>query len=60
MIAACEERLLKAKTIDVPFMVANIQGGILKQYLIEEDYLAPTQVYSSLPKKFFFKMFLCF
>ena len=45
MITACEERLLKAKTIDVPFTVAEIQGGILKEHLIEEDYAAPTQVY---------------
>ena len=44
VIAVCEERLLKTKTIAAPFTVADIQGGILKQYLIEEDYLAPSQV----------------
>ena len=41
---ACEERLLKAKIIDAPFTVAEIQGGILKQHLTDEDYTAPLLV----------------
>ena len=40
VIAACEERLLKTKVIGAPFSVAEIQGGILKQHLIDEDYVA--------------------
>ena len=44
IIAACEERLLKAKVIDALFTVADIQGGILKENLSEEDYAALTQV----------------
>ena len=44
IIAHCEERLLKAKIITEPFIVAEIQGGILKEYLTDEDYLAPHKV----------------
>ena len=44
VIAACEERLLKTKVIGAPFSVAEIQGGILKQHLIDEDYTAPLMV----------------
>ena len=44
VIAACEERLLKTKVIIAPFTVAEIQGGILKQHLIDEDYVAPLMV----------------
>ena len=44
IITSCEERLLKNKVIAEPFTVAEIQGGILKKYLIEEDYLAPHKV----------------
>ena len=34
IIAACEERLLKARIIDAPFTVADIQGGDIKRTLI--------------------------
>ena len=44
IIAACEERLPKAKVINAPFSVADIQGGILKEHLSEEDYAAPLKV----------------
>ena len=44
VIAACEERLLKTKVIGAPLTVAEIQGGILKQHLINEDYVAPLMV----------------
>ena len=44
IITSCEEHLLKAKIIKEPFMAAEIQGGILKEYLTEEDYMAPHQV----------------
>ena len=43
IIAHCEEQLLKAKIME-PFSVAEIQGGILKEYLTNEDYLAPHKV----------------
>ena len=44
IIAHCEEWLLKAKIITEPFSVAEIQGGILKEYLTDEDYLTPHKV----------------
>ena len=44
IIAHCEERLIKAKVITEPFSVAEIQGGILKEHLTDEDYLAPHKV----------------
>ena len=44
IITHCEERLIQNKTIAEPFTAAQIQGGILKEYLIEEDYLAPQKV----------------
>ena len=44
IIAHYEEQLLKAKIITEPFSVAEIQGGILKEYLTNEDYLAPHKV----------------
>ena len=37
IIAHCEERLIKAKIITEPFIVAEIQGGILKEHLADED-----------------------
>ena len=43
-ITQCEERLIQEKVIMEPFTVTQIQGGILKEYLIEEDYLAPQKV----------------
>ena len=44
IIAHCEECLIKAKIITGPFSTTAIQGGILKEYLIDEDYLAPQKV----------------
>ena len=44
IIASCEGRLLKAGTIKEPFTAMEIQGGILKEYLTEDDYMAPYQV----------------
>ena len=44
IIARCEECLIKAKIITGPFSTTEIQGGILKEYLIDEDYLAPQKV----------------
>ena len=49
VIASCEERLLKDKTIAEPFTAVKIQEGILKKYLVEEDYMAPHQVTNQLP-----------
>ena len=43
IISHCEERLMQNKTITEPFS-AQIQGGILKEHLIKEDYLAPQKV----------------
>ena len=42
--ASCEGWLLKAGTIKEPFTATEIQGGILKEYLTEDDYMAPYQV----------------
>ena len=44
IIAHCKERLIKAKIITGPFSTTEIQGGILKEHLIDEDYLAPQKV----------------
>ena len=44
IISHCEERLMQNKTITEPFSTAQIQGGMLKEHLIEEDYLAPQKV----------------
>ena len=44
IIAHCEERLIKAKIITGPFSATEIKGGILKEHLIDEDYLAPQKV----------------
>ena len=35
---------MKAKIIASPFNATEIQGGILKEYLTDEDYLAPQKV----------------
>ena len=45
IISACEERLLQDKVITAPFTATEIQGGILKQYLIDDDYTAPLKVW---------------
>ena len=47
IIAYCEECLIKAKIITSPFSATEIQGGILKEYLTDEDYLAPQKVNST-------------
>ena len=44
VISACEEHLLQSKVITAPFSAAEIQGEVLKQYLIDEDYTAPLKV----------------
>ena len=44
VIAHCEEHLMRDKTITRPFIVTEIQGGILKDLLTEEVYLAPHKV----------------
>ena len=44
IIAHCKERLMKANIISQPFTATEIQGGILKDYLQDEDYLAPHKV----------------
>ena len=44
IISHCEECQIKAKIITGPFSATEIQGGILKEYLIDEDYLAPQKV----------------
>ena len=38
------DRALLEGTHDSPFSVEEIKGGILKQFLKEEDYIAPLQV----------------
>ena len=47
IIAHCEEHLIKAKIITSPFSATEIQGGILKEHLTDEDYLAPQKVNST-------------
>ena len=37
VIASCEERLFKEKIRTDPFTPTEIRGGILKEYLTEED-----------------------
>ena len=44
IITHCEERMMKENIITEPFTVAQIQRGILKDYLTDEDYLAPHKV----------------
>ena len=44
IIASCEGQLLKAGTIKEPFTATEIQGGILKEYLTEDDDMALHQV----------------
>ena len=43
IITSCKERLMKENVITQPFSVTEIQGVILKKYLIE-DYLASHKV----------------
>ena len=44
IIDQCKERFMKANIISQPFTATEIQGGILKEYLQDEDYLAPYKV----------------
>ena len=44
MMASCEARLLKAKTISWPFTAKEIAEGALWDHLTQEDYNAPLKV----------------
>ena len=44
IISCCEDWLLTNRMITDGFMAADIQGGVLKEHLIPEDYLAPQKV----------------
>ena len=44
MMASCEARLLKAKTISQPFTAKEIAEGALWDLLTQEDYDAPLKV----------------
>ena len=44
IITACKERLLASHVITAPFSIVKIQGGIFKDHLVEDDYLAPNKV----------------
>ena len=44
IISCCEEQLLANKTITDRFSAADIQGGVLKEHLIPEDYLVTQKV----------------
>ena len=44
IISCCEKQLLANKMITDRFTAADIQGGVLKEHLIPEDYLAPQKV----------------
>ena len=44
VMASCEARLLKAKTISWPFMAKEIAEGALQDHLTQEDYDAPLKV----------------
>ena len=44
IISCCEEQLLTNKMITDRFSAADIQGGVLKEHLMPEDYLAPQEV----------------
>ena len=44
VMASCEARLLKAKTISQPFMAKEIAEGALWEHLTQEDYDAPLKV----------------
>ena len=44
VMASCEARLLKAKTISRPFMAKEIAEGALWEHLTQEDYDAPLKV----------------
>ena len=44
IITACEECLIKSGARTTAFTQDELRGGILKDVLTEEDYLAPQQV----------------
>ena len=44
IITACEERVLASHIITAPFSMAEIQGGIHKDHLVEDNYLAPNEM----------------
>ena len=44
VMASCEARLLKAKTISQPFTAKEIAEGALWDHLTQEDYDAPLKV----------------
>ena len=44
VMASCEARLPKAKTISRPFMAKEIAEGALREHLTQEDYDAPLKV----------------
>ena len=44
VMASCEARLLKAKTISWPFTAKEIAEGALWEHLTQEDYDAPLKV----------------
>ena len=44
VMASCEARLLKAKTISQPFTAKEIAEGALWEHLTQEDYDAPLKV----------------
>ena len=44
VMASCEARLLKAKTIFWPFTAKEIAEGALWDHLTQEDYDAPLKV----------------
>ena len=44
VMASCEARLLKAKTISQPFMTKEIAEGALWEHLTQEDYDTPLKV----------------
>ena len=44
IIAVCEEHLIKSGARTTAFTLDKLRGGILKDILMEEDYLAPQQV----------------
>ena len=44
VMASCEARLLKAKTISWPFTAKEIAEGALRDLLTQEDYDTPLKV----------------
>ena len=44
VMASCEARLLKAKTISQPFTAKEIAEGALQEHLTQEDYNTPLKV----------------